>query len=450
VAEINKDIIKERIRSALETQRPEDAVSILLDLHPADQARIFNELDPDSQEILLPLLDIPSTADLLEELEDGIVLETVESLSPERLAVILDEMEPDEAADLLGDLPPDQVSEALAQMEDAAEVIPLLGYPDETAGGLMTTSYIALQRDTTAEQVIEYLRQIHPDNEIPYYLYVVENKNRLIGVIGLRELLVARPDRKMEDIMDHDVHFVTVGSDQEDVARVMARYDLAAIPVVNDSHNLLGVITYDDIVDVLEEEATEDIYRLGNVSDTDLEPESPWWEHLRGRLPWLYLNTATALLASWVVAQFENVISQVAILAAFITVIAGLGGNSAQQSVVMIVRSIALGKMDANKFWRILSKQIWVGLLQGLAIGIVAGIGVTIWRGNPYLGLVIMLAMVANMVIAGLFGTLVPFLITAIGQDPALASSVLVTAATDMFGFFIFLFLSTQFLALLR
>jgi len=450
VAEINKDVINERIRTAIDTQRLDDAVSILLDLHPADQAEIFNEMDPEIQETLLPLLDIPSTADLLEELEDGIVLETVESLTPTQLAVILDEMEPDEAADLLGDLPPDQVSEALAQMEDAAEVIPLLGYPDESAGGLMTTSYIALRRHTTAGQAIEFLRQISPDNEIPYYLYVVDQKNRLIGVIGLRELVIARPDSLMEDIMDHEVHHVTVGSDQEEVARIMARYDLAAIPVVNDTQNLAGVITYDDIVDVLEEEATEDIYRLGNVTDTDLEPESPLREHLKGRLPWLYLNTATALLASWVVAQFESIISQVAILAAFITVVAGLGGNSAQQSVVMIVRSIALGKMDTKRFWRILSKQIWVGLLQGLAIGLVVGIGVTIWRGNLYLGLVIMMAMVANMVIAGVFGTMVPILITAVGQDPALASSVLVTAATDVFGFFIFLFLSTQFLALLQ
>ena len=445
MANYNAELTIERIRAALETQRIQDAVSILLSLHPVDRAEVFNLLDDPEQELLLDRLDIPTTADLLEELEDEVVLEAIESLSTERLADVLDEMEPDEAADLLGDLPPEQATEALAQMEDADEVIPLLGYPDETAGGLMTTSYIALRRHTRAEQAIQFLRQASPETEIPYYLYVIDKANRLYGVVGLRELVVAEPASTMESIMDHEVIFVTGGTDQEDVARIMTRYDLAAVPVVDDKQRLMGVITHDDILEVLENEATEDVYRLANVADTDLGPQSPITEQLKGRLPWIYLNTATALFASWVISNFEWLIAQVAILAAFQSVVAGLGGNTASQNVAMIVRSLALGKITSKLIWRIMGRQILVGLLQGIAIGVVIGFAVTIWRGDPYLGLILGLAMVGNMIVASIVGTAVPLGLNALGQDPALASSVFVTAVTDSCGFFIFLSLAALF-----
>lgn len=442
MANYDADLTIELIRAALVTQRIENAVSILLALHPVDRAEVFDLLDETEKEMLLDRLDIPTTADLLEELEDEVVLEAIESLSPERLADVLDEMEPDEAADLLGDLPPDQASEALAQMEDADEVIPLLGYPDETAGGLMTTSYIALRRHTTAEQAIRFLRQVSPETEIPYYLYVIDKTNRLIGVAGLRELVVAEPTTTMESIMDHEIIFVSVGIDQEEVARIMTRYDLAAVPVVDEFQRLMGVITHDDILEVLEDEATEDVYRLANVADTDLDPQSAIKEQLKGRLPWIYLNTTTALFASWVISNFEWLIAQVAILAAFQSVVAGLGGNTASQNVAMIVRSLALGKITSKLIWRIMARQIIVGILQGIAVGLVIGVAVTIWRGDPYLGTILGLAMVGNMIVAGIIGTAVPLGLNALGQDPALASSVFVTAATDSCGFFIFLSLA--------
>ncbi len=446
----NVDIVLERIRSALNSNRINDAIEIVLDLHRADLAEIFNELTDDEKNILLPQLDMATQADLFEELEDKDVLEAVETLSTAQLADLLDEMEPDEAADLLGDLPPEQVSALLAEMEDVDEVLPLLGYPDETAGGLMTTSYIALRRQTTTEQAIQFLREVSPDTEIPYYLYVVDREKHLSGVVGLRELVVSKPNTIMEAILDPDVVSVAVGIDQEEVARLMTRYDLAAMPVVDEHARLVGVITHDDILDVLEDEATEDIYRLGNVTDSDLEPESPVAEQLKGRLPWLFLNTLTALFASWVITNYEGLIGQVAILAAFQSVIAGLGGNSGSQNVVMIVRSLALGKLETRKLLRVMGKQMLVGLMQGISVGTVVGIGVAVWQGNPYLGFVIALAMVANMVVAGLISTIVPVGLTAIGKDPALASSVLVTAGTDSFGFFVFLTLASYFINYLR
>jgi magnesium transporter len=446
----NLEVTVERLRAALSTNRTGDAVSVLLDLHPADQAEVFTLLSDEERSFLLPIIDVNATANLLEEMEAEEALEAVESLTTQRLADVLDEMEPDEAADLLGDLTPEQATEVLAQMDDPSDVIPLLGYPDESAGGLMTTSYIALRRHTNVDQAIQFLRQITIDTEIPYYLYVVDRDRHLLGVVSMRELVISNSKTQMEEIMDADVIFVNASDDQEVAARVMARYDLAAVPVIDEQKHLVGVITHDDIIDVLQDEATEDIYRLATVSDSDLEPESPIRDHIRGRLPWMYLNMVTAIFASWVITRFEDVIAQVALLAAFQSVIAGLGGNSASQNVVMIVRSLALGKINANRIWEVMKRQILIGLLQGMAVGIVVATGVGIWQQDFYLGLIIFFAMIANMVIAGIVGTVVPFLLNAMGKDPALASTILVTATTDSFGFFIFLSLASLFLPLIH
>ena len=443
-------LIAEKIRKALEANRYQQAIEILLDYHPVDQADAFNNLDEKHQQALLRHLDVPATADLFDELEDEDTLEASASLSVERLADVLDEMDPDEAADLLGDLPPARAAQALAEMEDPADVLPLLGYPDETAGGRMTTSYIALRRHTTAQQAIEFLRQVGPDIDVPYYLFVIDRENRLSGVVGLRDLVIADPHTRMERIMDSDVIFVTTGTDQEEAARTMARYNLSALPVVDEQRRLVGVITGDDLIDVLEEEATEDIYRLANVSDIDLDPESPVVDQLKGRLPWLFVNTATALFASWVLSRFEGIIAQVAVLAVFQSVVAGQGGNAGSQAVAMIVRALALGKASTRNLWNILTKQVLVGLLQGVVVGLVVGLGVTLWRGNVYLGLVLWLALIGNMIVAGIAGALAPLTLKAIGQDPAIASSVLVTAVTDSFGFFIFLSIAKIFLSRLQ
>lgn len=446
MAEEYTEITVERIRLALSTGRIQDALAILNDLHPVDRAEVFNYLESTEQEQLLVLLEAPVAADLLEEMEDEDVRDVVEGLNPDRLADVLDEMEPDEAADLLGDLPPEAVSEALARMEDAEEVIPLLGYPDETAGGLMTTSYIALRRQTTTKQAIEFLREISPETEVPYYLYVIDREKRLMGVVGFRELVISSPSVTMENIMDREVISVQAGIDQEEVARVMSRYDLDAVPVVDEQTRLLGVITHDDIVEVLEDEATEDIYRLANLTDTDLDPQSPIWKQIQGRLPWVFLNALTALFASWVITNFEGLIAEVAILAAFQSMVAGLGGNSASQNMAMIVRALALGKMDLRRTWHILIKQIAVGLLQGMAVGVVIGLGIGLWQQNGYLGMIVGLAMIGNMIVAAIIGTVVPLGLRASGVDPALGSSVLVTAATDSAGFFIFLTLASWFI----
>ncbi|MEJ2485463.1 MAG: magnesium transporter [Anaerolineales bacterium] len=434
------------IKTFLEDESYNEAIKEFLSLHPNDQVEVYDLLSINERELILKRMGVLETAQLFSLQEDQDTLEAAESLSIERLADVLDEMAPDEAADLLLDLPPQQAAEALEQMEDAEEILPLLEFPDETAGGRMTTEYIAINQDVTANQAIDQLRQISPDSNVPYYIFVIDQHKKLTGITGLRELVVNPPSAPIKSIMNPEVISVDAWLDQEQVSNVMAQYDLSALPVVNRRHELIGVITHDDILDVIQEEATEDIYMLASVTDAELEPDSPIIEQLKGRLPWLVLNMLTALFAAWVISNFEDIIALVAVLAVFQSVVAGLGGNAASQSVAMFVRSIALGKVPTGKTASLLLRQMLVGLMQGMTIGIVVGIGVTIWKGNPYLGLVLGLALVGNLILAGIVGTLAPLGLKAIGQDPAMASTVLVTAVTDSLGFFIFLSLAKFFL----
>ncbi len=438
--------LSQQIEILLESGKNQEAVQFFLELQVPDQAEVFNLLNEQAQEKLLVKLDIPATADLFDELEDSETLEAADSIPLDRLADILDEMEPDEAADLLGDLPPELASQALEEMDDPEDVLPLLGFADQTAGGRMTTSFLALRRQTRADKALEFLREVGPDGDVPYYLFVVDREKRLSGVVGLRELVLAEPVEMMENIMNSDVIFVTTETDQEEAARTMARYNLGALPVVNDRRELVGVITGDDLVDVIDEEATEDIYRLSNVSDAELEPESAVWLQIKGRLPWLYLSALTALFAAWIISRFEHIIAQVAVLAVFQSLVAGLGGNAVTQNMAMVVRGLALGKIPANRAWPIIFRQAVIGLLLGIAVGGVVGLGAYFWRGNAALGLVLGLALVGNMVVAGLAGTLIPLGLRALGQDPALASAVLVTTATDSMGFLLVLSLAAAFI----
>lgn len=448
--QVDIEVTLDKIRHALEKDDLPAAIATLSDLHPADLADAFSDLPDSDQATLLTNLNLDATADLLEELEDDEAVDIAGSLTTERLADVLDAMEPDEAADVLGDLPAEIAAQALAEMEDAIEVIPLLGHDDETAGGLMTTSFITLRPKTTAAKAIEYLRQLRPEEETPYYLYVVDSERRLIGVVSLRSLLVAEPTATVDAFMDASVIHVTTETDQEDVARLMVRYDLAALPVVDDRSVLWGVITYDDLMDVLEDEATEDIYRLANVADADLAVDSPVRLAVRRRLPWLYLNTLTALFAAWVISNFEDLFTQVAVLAVFQSVVAGMGGNVATQSLALVVRAIALGEISRRQAWIALWKQVSAGIIQGIAVGVVVGLGVFWWKDSPILGLILGLALFGNMLVAVAAGTIVPLILHAIKLDPALASSIFVTAITDSIGFALFLGLASIFLPYLN
>ncbi len=447
---INPEELLAQLQGALEQDDYDSAIQMIEALRGPDQAALFSELEDDEQVDLLPKLDFATSADILEEMDDTEAAKLAGSLSLEMITSIVEEMEPDEAADLLGDLSPEQAHDLLERLDDEEEFLPLLLHPDETAGGLMTSEFIALRPLMTAQDTVEALRRWSPDADEIYYLFVVDEHKKLCGVVNLRSLILAEPATLIKNIMDTDVISVSVDVDQEECARTMAHYDLAAIPVVDENGLIMGVITHDDIVDVLDEEATEDIYRLSNVSDSDLDPDSSVWEQIKGRLPWLYLNTITALFGAWVIGNYEDVIAQAAVLALFQSVVAGQGGNTASQNVAMAVRTLALEKISSRSQRRIIIRQLYMGLLLGLAVGSVVAVGVYLWRGNFYLSLVLGLALVGNLILGSLVGVVVPLGLEKIGIDPALASSVLVTAATDSMGFFIFLSLAAHFLQQIR
>jgi magnesium transporter len=439
---VDVDTLLEQVREALAEQNWNRAVALVEALRPPDQADLFGELPPAEQDQLLPRLDLENSADILEELEEEEAAEIAARLKADQLARIVEEMEPDEAADLLGDIAPEQVDRVLAAMEEPEEIRPLLDHPDESAGGQMTSAKITLHEDMTVEQAIAHLRVVAPESEDVYYLFVVDEEVRLAGVVSLRQIVVAPPSTRIADIMDPDVIHVKAHVDQEEAARLMSRYDLLALPVVDDEGRLLGLITHDDLVQVLEEEATEDIYRLGGVLE-EHPPDVPVPAALRTRLPWLVLNLGMALASAAVLSLFESTIAQVAALAAFFPIVAGVSGSAGTQTLTVTVRGLALGELSPRDGLRALGREILIGLANGVAVGVLVAVIALVWKGTPMLGGVAGLATLLNMLGAGIAGALVPVTMQVLKIDPALGSPILVTTITDTCGYFIYLGLAT-------
>jgi magnesium transporter len=439
---IDVDTTLDQVREALAQGDWDQAVALVEALRPPDQADLFGELPPTEQDQLLPRLELEDSADILEALEEEDAAEIAVRLETEELARILDEMEPDEAADLLGDIPPEQAAEALAAMEEPEEVRPLLIHADESAGGLMTSAKVPLHREMTAGEAIAHLRTIAPESEDVYYLFVVDEDIRLVGVVSLRQMIIAPPDTHIAEIMDPDVVYVRADADQEEAARLMARYDLLALPVVDDMGHLLGLITHDDLVEVLEEEATQDIYRLGGVPE-ESPPDVPIPAALRTRLPWLVLNLGTALASATVLSLFEGTIARVAVLAAFFPIVAGVSGSAGTQTLTVTVRGLALGELNPRDGLRALVREMLIGLANGITVGGLIALIATLWKGTPMLGAIVGLATLLNMFGAGIAGALVPLIMQVLRIDPALASPILVTTITDICGYFTYLGLAT-------
>lgn len=440
------DAVIEQIRAMIAEGNWDEVTSLLETLRRSDQAEIFSDLPPEQQEEILPFLTPESSADILEEMEDEDVFEIANRMETDRLVEIVDQMEPDEAADLLGDISHAQAQEVLAQINEADDVRSLLEHPDETAGGVMTSLDVHILQDMTVEEAIGHLRQLSPDAEEIYYLFVQDDAGCLVGVVSLRQLVVAKPGTLIRTIMDPEPIAVLVTADQEEAARLMQRYDLLALPVVDENRMLLGMITYDDLLDVLEEEATEDIYRLGGVpkeQPADVRLSSA----MKTRLPWLVLNLITALVSSAVLSLFEDTIAQVAVLAAFFPIVAGVSGSAGTQTLTVTVRGLALGDIEPREGLKALGRELLLGLVNGLTIGLLVAAIALIWKGPAILGLVVGLATLMDMVCAGIAGVLVPILIQRLKLDPALASPILVSTTTDTLGYFFYLGLATIMIA---
>ncbi len=433
------DQLYQRIDTLLERDETRKAQIILEALMPFDQAEIFSDLDKNEQLQILDGLPIEDIADILEKLEDEEVAEIALQLPAKHLATILDEMEPDEAADLLGDLTPSDAAELLGLMEDHEEIRPLLLHPDETAGGLMTSEYMALGRQMWASTAIEAIRDWSPEHEYLYY-FVVDKSGKLLGTVSLLQLIKADAKAEIQNFMDRNVISAPVAADQEECAQLMSRYDLTALPVIDDQKHLIGVITIDDIVDVIEEEATEDIQRFGGSSPLD----KPYlltsaWEVTRRRIVWLLVLFITSMLTSNVLAFFEDTLDKVVALAFFIPMLIGTGGNAGSQTTATVIRALGVGEVERKDTLRVLWHEIQSGLLLGLLVGLAGFVRVYVFEGDLHLGLTVGAALAMIVLWSNSVGSLLPIFASLIGVDPALISGPLMSTLVDATGLFIYL-----------
>jgi magnesium transporter len=436
------DNVLAQLRAALERDDLPGAAQVIESLQPADQADLVEVLSGADQVALISQLPPADSADVLEEMEDEDAAALAERLPVAELADILDEMEADEAADVLGDLSPERAARALDEMEEPEGIIPLLQYPDDTAGGLMTPALVTLRRDWRAGRALVELRRTLPDVDSAYYLFVTDDERLLLGVVGLRDLVVAPPETTVEAIMDPGVISVPVTADQEICVRTLSRYGFLALPVVEKENRLVGVITADDLIEVAEDEATEDMYRMVGISGEE-QVFGPLHLSVLRRLPWLAVNMITLFVAITVVDAFETVIAGMVALATFLPLVSGEGGNAGSQTTTIIVRGLALGQVDERNGFRALAKELAAALINGTIVGIGTGIVIYLWKGEEVIAIAAMLSMALTFVMAALAGVLVPLGLKAIKVDPALASAAFVTGITDTLGFFFFLGIAT-------
>jgi len=413
--------------------------------HPADIAEFMNYLLPDEKQIVFSILDTEAAADVLVELDDETRDFILTGLESERLSEIVDDMESDDAADIIDDLPDDIAQEVLEQIdiEDAEDIQRLMRYDEESAGGIMQTELVSVGQDETVNQAIEEIRSLADEVEDIHNVYVIDRFGKLTGILPLRKLILAAPNRKIEDIMEQEPATVTVDVDQEEVARLFKKYDLVGLPVVDYVGRLVGRITVDDIVDVLEEEATEDIIKLTGAVD-DYAYSSSVLKSAGTRLPWLFASWMGGVLASLIIGFYENTLIEAVVLAAFMPVIAGMGGNVASQSSTIVVRGIAIGQIDVKRLWSVVFREVKIGLLLGVTYGVLLGIFAGLYYVNVVnLWLVVGLGIFSSITIASTLGTLMPIMLHSLGFDPAISSGPFVTTTTDVISMLVYLMLAT-------
>lgn len=443
--------VRRVVRACLEEGSTDKLRRCLQELHPADVAEAFPSINLGQQVKVLRVMEPASAAQVIFELDREILPTLMESLGLQRTADILSSMYTDDAADLLSDLPEDMKQKLLGLMEarEARDVKELLEYGEETAGGIMTTEYVAIHQDMTAGQAIEVLRENAPDAETVYYVYVIDDQNHLVGVLSLRGLILAAPNMRIEEIMRRKVISVNVRTDQEEVARLVAKYDFLAVPVVSDAGELLGIVTVDDVLDVIEREATEDMMRMAATIDSEgQDPDAGILQRALRRLPWLVGLLFGELVAGHVIEGFSGTLQHMTALAFFITAIAGGTGNAATQSLTVVVRGIATGEIDPQRVFKVIWKEAQVGVWVGLVSGLVLGIFAFVWQGSPSLGLVVGGALSLSITVSTIMGSFVPVIINRVGIDPALASGPFITTLMDVTSMFIYFSLAT--LVLLR
>jgi magnesium transporter len=441
----------ETIRDLIESDDHVELMALLLPIHPSDLADLMEELDEkERRQVLIALATEPAlAAETLAEMDwDEHPEESLAALVPDQIAALVAQLSDDDAADIIGEMDPEDQHRVLSALPllDAGDIRDLLRYDEETAGGLMTTELVAVDGDLDASQAIEEVRRQAQEIGEFYNIFVIDSARRLQGTLPLQALVTAAAGARIADLVEPIVVSVGPEVDQEEVGRIISRYNMVAVPVVDSLGRLLGRITFDDVIDVIEAETTEDILRFGGVSEGE-EVRGGWWDAVRSRLPWLLVNLVTAGAAASVVVHFEDAIARLTLLAALMPVIAGMGGNTGTQALVVTIRRLALSRESVSRRWTVVGKELLVGVVNGLAVGLVAA-GATVFLAYLFdetllLGAVVLLAMWMNLVVAGFAGAFVPIVLERVGVDPAVASSIFVTTFTDMVGFVLLLGLAS-------
>lgn len=422
--------------------------------HTADLGLIFRFLTPGEQTAVFDLLEsVEQKAMLFSEVEKEVGLALVENMPAEQVAAILERMPNDDAADLLGHLPDDLAKPLLDLMtkEGSKEVEQLLAYDSQTAGGIMLPDFIALKEDTTSREAFEALQKRYASSEMPFYLYVVDDYGRLVGVISLRQLVVVPPETKLKSIMTTDVVSVRTDMDQEEVARLVGHYNILAVPVVDENNILVGIVTVDDIIDIIREEATEDILKMAGITGgVEFIETQTVFKSIRSRLPWLLASWVGGIIACYVVGYFQQSLNRLVYLAAFMPIIMGMGGNVGTQTSASIVRGLATGRIIVGQIWRIVSKELLIGFCLGFFYGMLLTLfaqfryGFGFWK----LGLVVGSAMVCSMSVAATMASCIPLLFHRFRIDPAVATGPFVTTFTDIISVFLYFQIATSLLGL--
>jgi len=435
--------LSETIRDLLDGGRHERLVQVVEEAHAADVAAALRDLAPPEQLTVFRMLNREQAGLVLSELDDRLLLDVARALDETEISGILDRMQPDDAAQVIDELPEEQQEKVLDLMkeEKSEDIQELLEYGEKTAGRIMSLDVLAVHEGDTVGQAIDHVRKA-PSAESAHYLYVLDDHEHLVGALALRRLITADPATPVGVLCQGDIVSVTPETDQEEVAKLVAKYDIVAVPVVNRDHRLLGVITVDDVIDVIREEATEDIQRMAGAAGDETVFDDARTVFPK-RLLWRFVNLATAILAASVIGLFEGSIRTLATLAVFMPIVASMGGIGTTQTATVVVRGLALGDMTQAHVWRVLKKEALLGLTTGLANAVVMGVIAYLWKGQALLACIIGVALVFNMLVAAVVGVVIPLLLKTFRVDPAIASSVIITTFTDVCGFFSFLGLAT-------
>jgi magnesium transporter len=447
-SQMNNELLLE----ALKTENLDQFRTEFLEMHPYDQAQFYTSLSDEIRSVVYTYLSPEEMADLFENIE--IDEEDYESLlaemNPSYAADMLSNMYADDAADVLNEINDEQAVSYLTIMDDeaASEIQELLNYEESTAGSIMTTEFIAIEANETARSAMQILKREAPEAETIYYVFVTDQDKKLLGVLSLRTLIIADEDALIGDLMDDRVVSVPVSEDQEEVARKIRDYNFLAVPVVDFQNHLLGIITVDDIIDVMDEEASDDYSKLAGVSNLDNVDKSPF-SAAKKRLPWLIILLFLGLLTASLIGRFEETLSQKAILAVFIPLIGGMAGNTGTQALAVAVRGIATGDLEQDSKWKLVLREAGTGLITGLTCGIAISLIVYIWQGDLMLGLLVGISIFITLIVATLAGSLVPLLMHKMKIDPAVASGPFITTINDIISILIYFGLATLFMGYL-